>query len=152
MKRLIVPATRAAALALILIITGTATIGPAVADMQRGYPAKSLLSTGKTVVGETIQYPTSGPARVTAVIVTLVSGAKTLVHRHGVPLFAYILDGEVTVDYRGHGKRTFRRGDALIEAMSVAHHGINTGTKPVRILAVFMGAEGARNVVADQPQ
>ena len=151
MKRLILPSTRTAALVLPLIIIGAATIGPAASDMQRSYPAKTLLSTGKTVVGETIRYPTSGPAQVTAVIVTLAPGAKTLVHRHGVPLFAYILDGEVTVDYGGHGKRTFRKGDALIEAMSVAHRGINTGTEPVRILAVYMGAEGAQNVVADQP-
>ena len=152
MKRLIVPSTRAATLALPLIIMGAAAIGPAAADMQRSYPATQLLSTGKTVVGETIQYPTSGPANVTAAIVTLAPGAKTVVHRHGVPLFAYILNGEVTVDYGGHGKRTYRKGDAFMEAMSVPHRGINTGTEQVRILAVYMGAEGAQNVIADKPQ
>lgn len=152
MNRPIMPSARAGALALPLVITGAAAIAPAAADMQRNYPAKPLLSTGKTVVGETIRYPTSGPVQVTAAIVTIAPGSKTLVHRHGVPLFAYILDGEVTVDYGGHGKRTYRKGDAFMEAMGVSHRGINTGTKPVRILAVYMGAAGARNVIADTPK
>lgn len=152
----IMPATRAAAaafaLVLALVVAGAAMTPPAVADMQRGYPAKQLLSTDKTVTGETIEYPTSGPAKVTAVIVTIAPGGKTVVHRHGVPLFAYILDGEITVEYADRGKRVFRKGDAFMEAISVSHRGINTGTAPVRILAVYMGAAGARNVVVDKPQ
>lgn len=119
------------------------------AEPQHGYPAKPLLSTGKTVTGEAIRYPTTGPAQVTAAIVTIAPGARTVVHRHGVPLFAYILDGEVTVDYGDRGKRTYRQGDAFMEAMAVPHSGINSGTAPVRILAVYLGAEGARNVIAD---
>ena len=144
--------TRAVAAALAVLIAGATAIGPTTAETRLVYPAQQLLSTGKTAVGETIQYPTSGPAHVTAAIVTLAPGSKTLVHRHGVPLFAYILVGEVTVDYGEHGKRTFRKGDAFMEAMSVSHRGINTGTQPVRILAVFIGATGAQNVIADKPQ
>lgn len=112
-----------------------------------GYPAVPLLSTGKNVVGETIRYPTTGPAHVTAAIVTLAPGAKTMTHKHGVPLFGYVLDGELTVDYGAHGKRTYKKGDAFMEAMNVAHFGINPGTQPVRILAVYMGAQGAKNVI-----
>jgi quercetin dioxygenase-like cupin family protein len=102
-----------------------------------------LLSTGTTIVGETLHYPTNGPAHVTAAIVTLAPGAKTLLHRHGVPLFAYILEGEITVDYGDRGKRTYRAGDALMEAMDVPHFGADAGPRPVRILTVFIGAEGA---------
>ena len=102
-----------------------------------------LLSTDTTIVGETLHYPTNGPAHVTAAIVTLAPGAKTVLHRHGVPLFAYILEGEITVDYGDRGKRTYRAGDALMEAMDVAHFGADAGPQPVRILTVFIGAEGA---------
>jgi quercetin dioxygenase-like cupin family protein len=115
-----------------------------------GYPAVPLLSTGVTIVGETIRYPTSGPAHVTAAIVTLAPGESTIVHRHGVPLFAYILDGELTVDYGADGKRTYRSGQAFMEAMDVNHFGKNTGTQPVRLLAVYMGAEGAKDVIPAQ--
>jgi len=121
-----------------------AMIGSAGAqERPQGYPLERLFTTGTTVAGETIRYPTTGPARVSAAIVTLAAGAKTIAHEHGVPMFAYILDGELTVDYGAHGKRVYRKGDALMEAMAVEHFGVNTGTLPVRILAVYMGAEGS---------
>jgi quercetin dioxygenase-like cupin family protein len=113
---------------------------------HKGYPALPLLSTGTNVVGETIVYP-SGQAHVTASIVTLAPGERTVVHKHGVPMFAYILEGEITVDYGDKGKRTYRPGDALMEAMDVAHFGENTGTQPMRLVAVYMGAKGASDVV-----
>jgi quercetin dioxygenase-like cupin family protein len=112
-----------------------------------GYPAVPLLSASTSIVGEPIQYPATGAAHVTAVIVTVAPGGKTIVHEHGVPMFAYILDGELTVDYGAHGKRTYRKGDALMEAMAVPHFGSNTGAEPVRILAVYMGAEGSKDTI-----
>jgi quercetin dioxygenase-like cupin family protein len=115
-----------------------------------GYPAVPLLSTGTTIIGEPLRYPTSGAAHVTAAIVTLAPGESTIVHRHGVPLFAYILEGELTVDYGSHGKRTYHKGQAFMEAMATAHSGTNTGTQPARLVAVYMGAEGARDVIADK--
>ena len=116
-------------------------------DAQKpGYPLVPLLSTGKTIVGETIHYP-QGDAHVTAAIVTLAPGGRTILHKHGVPLFAYILSGELTVDYGAHGTRNYKPGTAFMEAMDVAHYGINNGKEPVRILAVYMGATGAKNVI-----
>jgi quercetin dioxygenase-like cupin family protein len=118
--------------------------------LDNSYPAVPLLSTGINTIGETIHYPTIGPARVTAAIVTLAPGATTIIHKHGVPLFAYVLDGELTVDYGELGQRTYRQGQGFMEAMAVAHFGINQGSQPVRLLAVYMGAEGARNVLIDK--
>ena len=119
---------------------------------DNGAATAPLLSTGTTVLGETLHYPTSGPAHVTAAIVTLEPGAKTVLHRHGVPLFAYVLEGEITVDYGDRGTRTYRKGDALMEAMDVPHFGVDAGSKPVRILTVFIGAEGApADVIPSQP-
>jgi hypothetical protein len=37
-----------------------------------------------------------------------------------------------------------------MEAMDVAHFGVNTGTQPVRLIAVYMGAEGAQDVIPAQ--
>ena len=115
-------------------------------------PSIPLLSTGTTVMGETLRYPTNGPAHVTAAIVTLAPGARTVLHKHGVPLFAYVLEGEITVDYSDRGKLTYRQGDALMEAMDTAHFGADAGPQPVRILTVYMGAEGApADVIPVQP-
>ncbi len=136
------PVPRIFAAAALLLLASAAP------GMAQGYPAEKLLSTGKTVVGETIVYP-PGEAVVDAAIVTLAPGESTIVHRHGVPFFAYILEGEITVDYGTHGRKTYRKGQAVMEAMDVAHAGTNTGSAPMRILAVYIGAKGARNVVAE---
>lgn len=121
---------------------------PASTPAQASYPAVPLLSTGTTVVGEPIRYPQTGPAQVTAAIVTLAPGGRTVLHKHGVPLFAYILEGELTVDYGAHGTRAYRPGQSFMEAMDVAHFGVNRGAQAVRLLAVYMGAEGAHDVIA----
>jgi quercetin dioxygenase-like cupin family protein len=131
---------------MLLVVVSFAPVNRASAE-DKGYPAVPLLSTGVSVVGETLHYPTSGPVHVTAAIVTLAPGARTIVHKHGVPLFSYILEGELTVDYGDRGKRTYRQGEAFMEAMDVAHYGLDTSAQPVRILAVYIGAEGAADVI-----
>lgn len=109
-----------------------------------------LISTGTTVFGETLKYPTGGAAHITAAVVTFAPGAKTSLHRHAVPMFTYVLEGELTVDYGARGKRIYRSGDAIMEAMDVAHYGIDTATRPVRLLVVYLGAEGTADVVPAQ--
>jgi quercetin dioxygenase-like cupin family protein len=68
-----------------------------------------------------------------------------------VPLFGYILEGELTVDYGPFGKRTYRQGEGLAEAMNEAHNGRNTGTGVLKILAVFIGAEGVPDTTRASP-
>lgn len=116
------------------------------APAQNAYPSVELLSTTATVMGEPIRYPDSGPARVTSTIVTLGPHSEAALHLHPAPMYAYILEGEVVVDYGAHGRRTFTQGQALMETMAVPHKGINLTDRPVRILCVFMGAEGTANV------
>ena len=48
---------------------------------------------------------------------------------HGAPLTGIVLEGELTVDYGPHGKRTYRQGDAIAEAIKKAR---NQGT-PFRL-------------------
>jgi quercetin dioxygenase-like cupin family protein len=134
-------------LALIAVHTLTGRANAEDAAPARDYPATPLMSTGTTILGETIRYPRTGPAHVTAAIVTLAPGGRTIMHKHGVPLFAYILDGELTVDYGSHGTRTYRQGQSFMEAMAVAHFGVNNSPQPVRLLAVYMGAKHAKDVV-----
>ena len=132
------------------LIAGQAIVGRAAAQETtpaKDYPAVPLLSTGTSIIGETIRYPKAGRAHVTAAIVTLAPGGRTIMHKHGVPLFAYILDGELTVDYGKHGKRTYLKGQTFMEAMNAPHFGINTGSEPVRLLAVYMGAKHAKDVI-----
>lgn len=114
------------------------------ADYQRVQP---LLRAGKTVVDEQIRYPDSGAPSISSVIVTMLPGETTGWHTHGVPLFAFMLEGEIEVDYGAKGIRTYKKGDAFLEAMTTRHNGKNKGVTPARVLAVFVGAEGTKNVV-----
>ena len=107
----------------------------------------SLLNTGQTILGQPVAYPTQTPAKITSAIITMQPGEATGWHQHDVPMFCYILEGEVTVDYGAKGTHAYRQGEALMEAIDVAHDGRNTGTGPARILAVFMGAEGVPDTV-----
>jgi hypothetical protein len=42
------------------------------------------------------------------------------------------------------------QGDALMEAMTVPHFGTDTGAQPVRLLIVYMGAEGVPNAIPER--
>lgn len=106
-----------------------------------------LLSTGISVVGDQIVYPTGTP-KVTAAIVTIPPGGQTGWHLHEVPLFAHILEGEITLDYGEKGVKVAKAGDSMLEAQNWAHNGMNKGDVPVRLLAVYMGAEDLPNAEA----
>lgn len=112
-------------------------------------PLDVLLSTSKSVIGQPLAYP-EGTPKITSAIVTMVPGQETGWHRHEVPLFAYILEGELTVDYGPHGKKIYKTGDSFVEAFRSEHNGKNTGTTPARILAVFAGSDTAKNTVLEK--
>ena len=130
---------------LMAAVLAMAVLGALIASPQRGHSRDqvlSLLSTRQTVLGQPIVYPTESPAKVAAAIVSMQPGEETGWHQHDVPMFGYVLEGEVTVDYGAGGARVYRQGDALVEAIDVPHNGRNTGKGEARILSVFMGAEG----------
>lgn len=130
---------------LMAAVLAMAVLGALIASPQRGHSRDqvlSLLSTRQTILGQPIVYPTESPAKVAAAIVSMQPGEETGWHQHDVPMFGYVLEGEVTVDYGAKGTRVYRQGDALVEAIDVPHNGRNTGKGEARILSVFMGAEG----------
>jgi len=109
--------------------------------------AKPLIKTTTTIVGEVIHYPGGGAAEITAVTVNVPPGLDTGWHKHGAPLFAYVLKGELTVDYGDKGKRVYKPGDSFMEAMDHWHNGANEGTEPTEIVALYMGGSGAKLVI-----
>jgi quercetin dioxygenase-like cupin family protein len=131
-------------------VTLVAMAAPAVAEDQSGLQYQNLLtpllSGGVDVLGHPLSYP-EGEVNITSAIVTIPPGGSTGLHKHEVPLFAHILEGELTVDY-GEGRiNTYRAGDSVFEAMDVPHNGVNTGAVPMKLLAVYMGGGGKANTV-----
>lgn len=132
------------------ILLFASTITAALARDEGYYPVQELLVTGETVVGEKIQYPTTGAPRITVAVVTVAPNTQAGFHRHPVPLVAYVLEGELTVDYGEKGVKTFRQGDAVVEAMNAPHRGMNLGSGVVKLLAVYVGAEGSANATLEK--
>lgn len=130
-------------------VAGALGLGGGVALGRAVYPPLDvLLATSETVIGQAFAYP-AGVPKVTAAIVALAPGQATGWHRHDAPLFAYMLEGELTVDYGPEGVRVYGPGDAFLEAFRTRHDGVSTGAGDARLLAVFMGAEGVANTVAE---
>lgn len=100
-----------------------------------------LLQTTTNGDGVPITYP-KGTPQVTARITEIPVGVSTGVHNHPIPLFAYIMQGELTIKSTSGDVKVFKAGDAFMERTDW-HEGINAGTEPVRLLAVYAGEVGA---------
>ncbi len=105
------------------------------------YPSSEVFLGNQTVIGQTIAYPVGTPM-VNAVIVPLAPGGRSAWHIHRTPLFGFILEGELTVDYGSKGTRVYRQGEAVLEAIDWPHQASNRGSVLTRVLAVNIGVEG----------
>ena len=109
---------------------------------------KLLLSSQRfNILERPIVYPTQQPAEVSSVIRVLQPAEETGWHKHMVPLHAYILQGEMNVEYDTSVIHTVSKGDAFIGVTDVWHNTTNTSNKPAVVLVVFMGAEGLENTI-----
>ncbi len=125
------------------IVTAWAVAAP------HGSSIDMLIETDTTILGELFEYP-EGRAKITAAIVTVPPHVTLKRHRHPVPVFGYILQGELIVDYGEAGERVYRKADSLVEAFNTPHQGRNGGKGNVRILVVYAGADGVPNTVLEK--
>lgn len=136
-----------------LLLTGCTAPGSTSSSMTPSPAATSASSSvlldkaTTTILDQPLKYPSSSQAQVSSSVITLPPGVETGLHRHDAPMYAYILEGELTVTYDGGIVKTYRPGQAIMEAEGTAHNGKNSGTTPVRVLVVNMGAAGVANTV-----
>lgn len=88
--------------------------------------------------GVPLVYPTGAP-QITSRITVFPPGAETPLHRHPTPLYAYILEGELTLMAEGQPVRKFKAGEAFMET-NQWHVGRNDGDTPIRLLSVYSGS------------
>jgi quercetin dioxygenase-like cupin family protein len=100
-----------------------------------------LFKGNETTIGQKIAYP-SGDPRITAATVVIAPGKDTGWHSHEVPLFVTVLEGDISVDYGSKGVKLYKPGDTFLEAEEWPHNATNKTDKIVRLLAVYIGAEG----------
>ncbi len=114
-----------------------------------GKPQSSVVlnKQAQTVLDQLLQYPSASQAQVSSAILTIAPGVSTGLHKHDAPMYAYILEGTLTVTYEGGIVKEFSAGSAILEAVGTPHNGENKTDKPVKILVVNIGAEGVANSV-----
>lgn len=105
------------------------------------YPTSAVFLGNRTIIGQTIAYP-AGTPMVNAVIVPLAPGGKSAWHTHKTPVFGFVLEGELTIDYGSKGTRVYRAGEAVLEAIDWPHQASNRGNVLTRVLAVNIGVDG----------
>jgi quercetin dioxygenase-like cupin family protein len=104
-----------------------------------------------SVLDQPITYPTKKPAQVSSAIIRLEPGQETGWQKHKAPMFAYVLEGTLTVEYDAGVVKEFPAGTAFMDAQNVWHNGTNKGNSPVRLLVVNMGAKGVKNTIDRTP-
>lgn len=117
-----------------------------VANAQQKAPLKieKLLMTESTSLGQKIQYPTSGQAEVTVQRITFPPGASTGWHKHTIPVFSYIIQGELTVETEDHKILLFKENSSFSESLNTYHNGTNRGSKDLIVIAMYMSAVGEK--------
>jgi quercetin dioxygenase-like cupin family protein len=115
--------------------------------LPTGFETKPVIKSTKTADGDAIQFPTGGTPEIVSVIGTLQPGGRTARHQHPVPVYVYVLEGELQVQTDGKEPRQYKSGEAFLESVNTWHQASNKGSTPTRILVVFVGQEGMPSTV-----
>jgi len=131
-------------------VLGLAPISALAQDdpLPAGFTAEPLLKATKTRDGVPVVYPTGTP-EIISVIGTLEPDGRTALHQHPVPVYVYILEGEVEVKSVDGEPVRYKAGEAYIEAQNHTHQAFNAAGGPTKLLVVFMGEEGSPTTVAE---
>lgn len=95
---------------------------------------------GKTIIGQDFKYPSGAPL-VKGRIVEIKPGQDIEWHKHAIPVYAYVISGELKVNYGSKGQKVIPAGESYIEAMNWCHQGMANGKKPAKLLVVYLGQQ-----------
>jgi len=79
--------------------------------------------------------------------ITIPPGASTGWHKHEIPVFAYVVEGTLDVDYENNKPVVFTKNSSIAEVKGTFHNGTNKGTGNVVIIAIYLGEKGKINSI-----
>ena len=121
---------------------------PVLADQD--LTVTSVMKSSTTISGQTIEYPKTEKAEITALMIVLQPGKESGPHLHPIPTYVHILEGTLTVEAEDGSRQTFEAGKGFLESVNVSHNGKNLGDMPVKFLVVFIGEREQPNLVRPQ--
>ncbi|WP_085024834.1 cupin domain-containing protein [Ensifer aridi] len=131
---------------LLALLTGPAAFAQENA-LPAGFETQPLVKSSVSRDNEPITYP-SGTPEMISVIGTLAKEGRTPLHEHPVPVYVYILEGEIELRTEGKEPHRYKTGEAFIETQNRKHQAFNVADGPSKILAVFVGAQGTPTTTA----
>lgn len=118
--------------------------------LPSGFAAQAVLKSAKTADGDPLQLPQTTTPEIISVIGTIEPGGRTARHQHPVPVFVYVMEGELEVVTEGGQPRLYKAGEAFLESVNRWHQAFNKADGQSRILVVFIGEEGKPTTIASQ--
>ena len=112
------------------------------ATYNKGLIIEQLLKTDTTALGQKIVYPVFQDDEITILKITVPPGESTGWHKHIIPVFAYVLEGTLTVELKDNKIITLTKNSTFSEVRNTYHNGINKGTENVVLIAFYMGEKG----------
>jgi quercetin dioxygenase-like cupin family protein len=135
-------------MALIPIVSLTLLNHPAAfCSDYEGLKVTLVKKTTTTTNGQKISYPKTDSPEVTVVTVDIPPNSETGWHMHPIPVYAYVLSGELIVELEDGKQDLFKEGDSIIEVVNTPHNGRNLGKVPVKLVVFYMGVEGKPNTI-----
>jgi len=122
------------------------------AEYDAGVQGKVILQTETTSGGDPISYLKTDKPKITVMTVDIAPGAKTGWHSHPMPVYAYVISGQLSVEIEGGKTAEFKEGEAIIEVVNKRHNGTNHGNIPVKLVVFYVGGKEIPNVIkSDKP-
>lgn len=121
------------------------------ADGYANVKVDKLLVSSTTYTGKPLAYNKSDSPEVTAIVVHIPPGGSTGWHKHPIPVYAYMLDGELTISMTDGSSYLFRKGEVILEVLNTLHNGVNKGDKEATLMVFYSGTAGQPNVVKEEP-
>jgi quercetin dioxygenase-like cupin family protein len=116
-------------------------------DYDSGVKATLILKTTTTTGNYPAKYLNTERPEITAMKVEIKPGSETGWHSHPVPLYAYVLEGNLTVEVKEGNTYHFTAGNAIVEVVNIPHNGKNLSTMPVVLIVFYTGEIGTPNTV-----
>ena len=135
---------------LVITILISTLLGSIFAEDSAAYASASvetLSVTSQSWDGNTIGWYPYGSPEVSVLRITVPVGVKLAVHKHPIPLVAYMLSGELSVETESGAKKVFHAGDPIIEVINTWHFGQSTGDEDAVLVAFYMGVKRLPNTI-----
>lgn len=114
------------------------------AEYNQDIVIETLLKTDTTALGQRISYPHDDNAEVTICKVIIPPGKFTGWHKHIIPVFAYVVQGTLTVEDEKGNTHIYTQNSTISEVYDTYHNGINKGDEAVVLIAIYLGVKGVQ--------